>query len=81
MQEYTIQSHTGPVTVLLSDEDAAARGLTKAKAAPKAKPEAEPEAEPEPEPEVEAKAAAPANKARRASNKRAAAVEAAFNAK
>jgi len=77
MQEYTIQSHTGPVTVLLSDEDAAARGLTKAKAAPKAKPEAEPEAEPE----VEAKAAEPANKARRASNKRAAAVEAAFNAK
>ena len=75
MQEYTIQSHTGPVTVLLSDEDAAARGLTKAKAAPKAKPE------PEPEPEVEAKAAEPANKARRASNKRAAAVEAAFNAK
>ena len=75
MQEYTIQSHTGPVTVLLSDEDAAARGLTKAKAAPKAKPEAEPE------PEVEAKAAEPANKARRASNKRAAAVEAAFNAK
>ena len=77
MQQYTIQSHTGPVTVLLSDEDAAARGLTKAKAAPKAKPEAEPEAEPE----VEAKAAEPANKARRASNKRAAAVEAAFNAK
>lgn len=77
MQEYTIQSHTGPVTVLLSDEDAAARGLTKAKAAPKAKPEPEPE----PEPEVEAKAAEPANKARRASNKRAAAVEAAFNAK
>ena len=79
MQQYTIQSHTGPVTVLLSDEDAAARGLTKAKAAPKAKPE--PEDEPELEPEVEAKAAEPANKARRASNKRAAAVEAAFNAK
>jgi hypothetical protein len=79
MQQYTIQSHTGPVTVLLSDEDAAARGLTKAKAAPKAKPE--PEDEPELEPEVEAKAAAPANKSRRASNKRAAAVEAAFNAK
>ena len=73
MQQYTIQSHTGPVTVLLSDEDAAARGLTKAKSAPKAKPE--------PEDEVEAKAAEPANKARRASNKRAAAVEAAFNAK
>jgi hypothetical protein len=41
MHEYVIQTHTGPVTVLLSDEDAAARGLTKAKAAPKAKPEVE----------------------------------------
>jgi len=69
MHEYVIQTHTGPVTVLLSDEDAAARGLTKAKATPKAKPE------------VEAKAATPANKSRSASDKRAAAVKASFNQK
>ena len=69
MHEYVIQTHTGPVTVLLYDEDAAARGLTKAKAAPKAKPE------------VEAKAATPANKSRSASDKRAAAVKASFNQK
>jgi hypothetical protein len=69
MQEYTLNLHSGPVTVLLSDEDAAARGLTKAKATPKAKPE------------VEAKAATPANKSRSASDKRAAAVKASFNQK
>ena len=69
MHEYVIQTHTGPVTVLLSDEDAAARGLTKVKAAPKAKPE------------VEVKAATPANKSRSASDKRAAAVKASFNQK
>ena len=81
MKEYTLELHSGPVTVLLSDEDAAARGLLHApkKAAPKA---TEPKAtEPEPEPEPEAKAKAPANKARTAANKRQALADQAFNSK
>lgn len=68
MREYTIKLHSGDTTVLLSDEEAAARGLTPA---PKAKPA--PESEPEP------KAKAPANKSRTAANKRrTAAAEASF---
>jgi hypothetical protein len=68
VKEYTYTAHSGPVTVLLSDEEARARGLLKAKPA---KAAAEP---------VEAKQAAPpANKARTAADKRAEAVEQAFN--
>lgn len=62
MKEYTIQMHSGPVTVLLSDEDAKARGLTKA-APKKEAPEDQP---------AEEKAATPANKSRTPANKAAA---------
>lgn len=73
--EYTLELHSGPVTVLLTDEDAARRGLSRA-------PKKAVKAEPEPEAEVEEKAAKPANKSRTAANKhRAAAVEAAFTKK
>lgn len=59
MNEYTIQTISGPMTVLLSDEDAEARGLTKPTKAPKK------ESAP-----VEEKAAKPENKSRTAANKK-----------
>jgi hypothetical protein len=70
MNEYEIQTISGPVTVLLSDEDAKARGLKAAKPAAAA-----------PEEPAEAKAKAPANKSRQAANKRAEVVEQAFTKK
>lgn len=62
MREYRIDLPSGQTTVLLSDEDAAARGLT---------PAAD-------ETEVATKAHTPANKARKPSTKRAEAAAAAF---
>ena len=67
MHEYTIHTPSGSTTVQLSDEDAAARGLTKAHKAADPKPA-----------QVEEKAATPANKSRTAANKRAEIVDQAF---
>lgn len=78
MKEYTFQAHSGPVTVLLSDEEAAARGLKHEPAKKHAEPKPEP-VEVAEEPEVKAKT--PANKARTAANKRAALADQAFTKK
>jgi hypothetical protein len=68
VDEYEIQTVSGPITVLLSDEDAAARGLTKAQKSRKpVKTEAV-----ETEAVEEEKAAKPANKSRTPANKSAA---------
>ena len=67
MKRYDVIIGGNKTTLLLSDADAAARGLT-----PADKPAAAP---------VTTKAKAPANKARKAANKRAEAVEAAFGPK
>ena len=68
MKRYDVIVNGVQTTLLLSDEDAAARGLvhTPAPAAPAAVP---------------TKAKTPANKARKTANKRAEAVEAAFGPK
>lgn len=68
MKRYDVVIDGNKTTLLLSDADAAARGLV---------PAAEPQPEPEP---VPTKAKTPANKGRRPANKRAEAAKAAFGA-
>lgn len=67
MKRYDVTINGVQTTLLLSDEDAAARGLVAAAPAPKA--------------EVPTKAKTPANKSRKPANKRAEALEAAFGPK
>lgn len=70
MKRYDVTINGNRTTLLLSDADAAARGLV---------PVADPA--PEPKAEVPTKAKTPANKSRKPANKRAEAVEAAFGPK
>ena len=68
MKRYDVIIGGNRTTLLLSDADAAARGLV---------PAADPDPEPAPK-KVATKAKTPANKGRKPSNKRAEALEAAF---
>lgn len=70
MKRYDVIINGVQTTLLLSDEDAAARGLVHT-----------PAPAPAPKAEVPTKAKTPANKSRKPANKRAEAVEAAFGPK